>query len=168
MPTYTLRPNGVGSYSQWFPINDTPAWKCVDEVTPDEDGTYIASPNTGWSVDTYALPDPTPVGAINSVTVWIRTRSFTGVPGYAAIRTHSTLYYSAALGNGASYANYSWTTTVNPNTGLAWTWAEIDALEAGIYAFSIPKADVFCTQVWVVVDYTVVAPSPSGFWAVIM
>ena len=83
-----------------------------------------------------------------------------GTPGNvyarAAAKTHGTVYTGSEESNATDtfvLKSYPWTT--NPNTGQAWTWSEIDALQVGIElkADSIDDGAV-CTQVYLVVNYT--------------
>ena len=56
-----------------------------------------------------------------------------------------------------SYADYSISFTLNPDTGKKWTWYEIDNLQIGIAVRSPWQSGVglytFCTQCYIVVDY---------------
>ena len=172
MTTETLRPNAVGTYTE-FPVqypNSTFHYDKVDDVTPDEGSTYIATSSTDYLFyrDLYGVPDSAiPVGStINSVTVYIRCVGSgldTGnTRGYAAqyIRTHDTDYlgaYAYYIGSAWATKYYTWLT--NPNTGLAWTIDEINALEIGIkgragYDIEGYCYPLYCTQVYVEVDYT--------------
>jgi hypothetical protein len=83
-----------------------------------------------------------------------------GTPGNvyarAAAKTHGTVYTGSEESNATDtfvLKSYPWTT--NPNTGQAWTWSEIDALQVGIElkADSLDDGAV-CTQVYLVVNYT--------------
>lgn len=66
-----------------------------------------------------------------------------------------------------SYADYSTTYTTNPNGG-AWTWAQINSLQAGVsllHEHWLPDRESRCTWVWVVVDYTPYTPPTADFTA---
>ena len=72
------------------------------------------------------------------------------------IKTHSTVYSGGLeeLSEEEGYFNFTKTWTVNPNTGLPWTWDEIDALQAGIMLHTDSEDyDARCTQVYVEVTY---------------
>jgi hypothetical protein len=76
------------------------------------------------------------------------------VAAEVAIRTYGTNYfdgYTASLPT--SYTDISATWTENPNTNNDWTWAEIDALEAGVRQYDLGAGDVRTTQVYVEVSY---------------
>jgi len=74
------------------------------------------------------------------------------------IKTHSTIYSGGDVGSAGVWTtkHYDWAN--NPNTGQPWTWAEVDALQAGIYLASDDGEEdilnAYCTQVYVVVTYT--------------
>lgn len=151
----TLRPNAAGTYTQLtpYPGAGEANWQDVDDITPDEDSTYVY----GLSVnDTYNLSDHVAgTGSIYGVTIYVRAKYVTEpIYIYIKIRTESYNYtsypYMPSLTD--SYADYSKLWTNNPATGVAWTWAEIDALEAGII-FNGNTITSRCTQVYVEVEY---------------
>lgn len=160
MPTETLRPNGVGTNSENTPVGDTPNWECVDEETADDDTTYVYKGNSGWARDTYAMQDHSVgSGTINKVTVYIRCKEVTIGYGRTVIRTGGSEYEGAVKALTGAWLEYNTEYATNPKTGSPWTWAEVDALEAGVdlagYLYDSRKG--LCTQVWVVVDYSPVA-----------
>jgi hypothetical protein len=71
-------------------------------------------------------------------------------------RTHSTDYESSATTvSRTAFTDYSETRTVNPYTGSAWTWDEINNLEIGARATQLGSADTIqVSEFWIVVDYT--------------
>ena len=156
-----LRPNAAGS--QTSILNQYPSegehWDKVDEETPDGDTTCVSCPWTGYARDLYGLPNHSEgTGTINSITVYVRCRTQYD-PDQASVcascRTHSTTYDGDEQTAATSYANYSQVWATNPNTGSAWTWDEIDALEIGV-RLRKPCAtggSTYCTQVWVEIDY---------------
>jgi len=128
-------------------------------------------------LDTYNLPDTAiPVGStISSVKVsaWCGIGEYILQPGWIAnpngyfriaIRTHSAVYYGATHNKIVDwYVLIEDTWATNPNTGLAWTIAELNALEIGVELRSttftkigIVKAihPAFCTQVYATITYT--------------
>lgn len=143
--TETLRPNGAGSetaITTQYPAS-TEHWDKVDEETPDDGTTYVSAGSAFvWQRDLYALPDHTGSGTINSVTVYARLKDDAGSrsTGKISIRTNGTTYDTSAYALTTSWANFSNVWTTNPNTSSAWTWDEIDALEAGI---SLYKTESF-------------------------
>jgi hypothetical protein len=71
-------------------------------------------------------------------------------------RTHSTDYESSATTvSRTAFTDYSETRTVNPYTGQAWTWDEINNLEIGARATQLGSADTIqVSEFWIVVDYS--------------
>lgn len=130
---------------------------------------YIVSVEGGENqYDLYALPDPSIVGTINSVRVYVRVRVDGGEAGdyfaYTKIKTHETEYDGSAIDLWVhhDFVTYSTLYSDNPNTTNPWTWTEINDLQAGVrlqtdtpYTFG---AWVECTQVYVEVDYTPPVP----------
>jgi len=101
---------------------------------------YIGYPETDYgyyTTNTYVMENPTRLGIITNVRVSFRGYSR---PIYSGVQYGKTAIYSAgryliygsanALSSypgGTYYTNYA----TNPWTGVAWTWADIDALQAG-------------------------------------
>jgi len=159
----TLRPNAAGTYSQCDPIGDSPNYLCVDEVTPDEDTTYVRTWGSATELDTYNIADHSEgVGDITSVTVYIRSRVTNGTHDIeTAIRTYGTNYFGGLTSTSStSYINISANWATNPYTDSAWTWDEIDALEAGVRQYDLGPGDARTTRVYVEVNWE--APPLSG------
>jgi len=76
-----------------------------------------------------------------------------GCLGKVAIRTHDTEYYGDEEALTTSYVTYSKQWDTNPNTGSAWTWDEIDALEIGATIKKVVSHSALLTQVYAEVDY---------------
>jgi len=168
MTTLTLRPNG-DTTAGWEPSTGNNEYACIDEsVADDADYVYVrAIVDTGISV--YAYPDhTTESGDINSVKIYARCKDivFTGVP---PATSHIKLSaYSGINGTDqtltSSWAVYTQTWTTNPNTGVAWTWADIDALSAGFTGILSAPMDAknysrpFCSHFYVEVDHTGASP----------
>ena len=153
MATLTLRPNGAGNQQGWDAEGGD--YTRVDEVISDGDTTRLYTP-TDNKVATFAMQDHTSeTGTINSVTVYLNTRGLDPISNdvQLAIRTNSTDYFSSTQNyNNTSYHEESNVWSTNPNTASAWTWSEIDALEAGMKR--ITGGGQAVTQVWMVVDYS--------------
>ncbi|MFC1941320.1 hypothetical protein ACFLWL_02815, partial [Chloroflexota bacterium] len=79
------------------------------------------------------------------------------VYGKAAIKTHGTVYTgSEESTNSDTFVLKSYQWTNNPNTSSAWTWAEVDALQAGVELRTYYEVDEsVCTQIYIIVNYTV-------------
>ena len=171
----TIRPDAAGDLSETIIGGSSPAgtrWESVDEVTADEDVTYVKGPPPpaapgGQQIyfDSYNLAAP-PVGAIiTKVSIKARAK-YTVTMGVLTmslgVRIGSTNYVSGypEIQLTTSYADYSYELALNPATGLAWHRAEVVALQAVIGLYGPAWSDtgeVRCTQVWAVVDYIAAA-----------
>uniref|UniRef100_A0A6M3JX91 Putative tail protein n=1 Tax=viral metagenome TaxID=1070528 RepID=A0A6M3JX91_9ZZZZ len=160
---YTIRPNAAGDKTECVLSGAATNWECVDEVTADEDTTYVHSVIDGvqQNIDLYNLDNIPFTGTINKVTVYVRWR-IEGAPGgasynYIMVKTNGSESGGSGLAiSNTSYANVSRELTLNPITAAAWTFTEVQALQAGV---SIYRDDpwyptVRVTQVWVVVNIT--------------
>ena len=160
----TLRPNASGdetSINTQYPAS-TYHWDKVDEVSADDGGTYVQTAYSSgvWERDLYNLPAHSGSGIINKVTVYVRGYVQSGGFGTQSIsvKTHDTVYdYEQAWPDAWGVVSHELTT--NPNTDAAWTWEEIDALQAGprMRGWNSPNKRAFTTQVYVEVDYTLAA-----------
>jgi len=154
--TETLRPNATGTYSQCDRAGAFFNYQCVDEAVADEDATYVYTQFGATELDTYNITNHIQgTGAINSVTVYIRARATSGTHAVeVAIRTYGTNDFGSYTSPvSTSYTDISAIWTENPYTNNAWTWAEIDALEAGVRHYDLGFGYPLTTQVYVEVDY---------------
>jgi prepilin-type N-terminal cleavage/methylation domain-containing protein len=153
-----LRPDGPGTTAQLITSGCSVNWQCVDESSPDGDGTYVRSSGGSYKTDTYSMTDST-VDACNisKVTAYARAQQITiFFTGHVkpVIRVGGTDYEGAQQTVTGSYTDYSSEWNSNPATGTAWTWSEITSLEAGVsLQTTSPIFTVHCTQVWIEVDY---------------
>lgn len=154
--TETIRPSSTSSISNpAIVVGASTAHEALDDVTPDDDSTLITGLTEGSEYAQLGLSNPSATsGKITSVKLYVRGRSVDGVVSFwSAIITNSTEY------SGPSSSSLSWTTvsqewTTNPNTGQAWTWAEINALEAKAYVRGTSETGPsYLTQVYVEVLY---------------
>lgn len=150
----TLRPNGVGTNTQWIPSAGA-NYECVNEVTPDNDTSYVSTTGNN-NHDSYNLQDHvTGSGTISNVRVYVRAKSLTA--GYIlrlAVVIGGVEYEGADITLTDAYADYYEDWAQNPATLAAWTWTEIDALEAGFRNRVSGFIEHRVTTVWVVVKYT--------------
>jgi hypothetical protein len=163
-----LRPNGPGSLTQLGHNGDTPNWKCVDDITADEDATFVDKWGSEMFWDLYALSDFTGSGTINNITVNIRC-GYEGTEGW----TNPGLWVDGAKYEGTQfhlyggehqYATFSHTWTTNPKTNQAWTPSDLNALQAGVGLYGQDRTSARCTQVYVVVDYMSNVPILRVIW----
>ena len=152
----TLRPDGAGTYAQWLGTG-TCLYTAVDEEIADGDTTYIQITNNQGALEKAAFNLPNSAigaGVINSVTVKMTAKKLGDTsPHKILTRTVSTDYVSAGYLD-LAYTERSIEYVTNPNTGLAWTWAQVNALEAGIQGYGSSAAWARCTQIYVEVDYS--------------
>jgi len=175
-----LTPNGAGSFtgiSSQYPASGSHFDKVDEDLNyPDEDDAYISTVATSDQVDTYALSDISSDSILHIAAVIVLHRSRgTNTMGSGAY-SRSAIYTNGALAYGAQrnisvdgiYDNYIDVWTVNPNTGLAWTKAEVQALQAGVAMHARSGGwTIACTKVAVIacwwVDAAPNTPStPSG------
>ncbi len=171
MATLTLRPDSAGSETNWTP-NTGANYAAVDEASNDGDTTYVSRTST-IANDTYNIPTSADLtgATINSVTVYASAKYVAAGSGsapaaptmYQVVRVGSTSYASSTADTlTTSYADTSNAWTTNPADSQAWEKADIDDLQIGIRSARTTGGGSrtytpYCTQVWVVVDYT--APS---------
>ena len=167
--TEIFRPNAAGdetNISSQYPATGE-HWDKVYEETSDGDSTYVASNNSTWEEDLYDITDhstQTAGGTINYVIVYMVCRSTanaTQTNAYIHIKTNGVEYNGPEETLTTSYAPYSYQWDDNPQTGQAWTWDEIDALQIGV-GLRRPVLDqsTLCTQVYTEVAFE--APPLSG------
>ena len=158
--TVILRPNAAGDETNFNIGGTTPAptnWESVDEASSDDDVTYVEEVGNSYAHDLYSLSDVSLSGSINSVTVYIHCKAGptpAWPSAYTRIKTGGGAYNGTEITLSTSYATYSTSYSNNPGGG-AWTWTQINALQAGLgmkkASNAQPKKSI-CTQVWVVVD----------------
>lgn len=160
--TSILYPNGesTAGNNQFTYVGDSTNYTNLQ--TNDGDTTYADSTIGNNYEHTVHLDDTTASGTINSVTVYLVLKYPTGSGaedlGHMVV-VGGTSYDLALLGTCAEfdstsdYAAYSCQMNTSPATGSAWTWAEVDGMEAGIETDVMTSAQNI-TQVYAVVDYT--------------
>jgi hypothetical protein len=168
--TVILRPNTVGDetgIAEQYP-NSTYHWDKVSENTSDGDGTYVSSNSTGWQEDLYNIDNhstQTAGGTIDYVRVYIvcrvTTANITQTSAYVHIKTNGLESNGSEQTLSPGYATYSYQWNDNPQTGQAWTWNEIDALQIGT-GLRQPNTEEYsrCTQVYAEVGFE--APPLTG------
>jgi len=159
--TETLRPNAPGDDTQFTPYPAVPNWQNVDEVSADDGTTYINTPRYGTNLrDLYNLPASSGAGTINFIKIYFRCTDgdVYGGLGYVkpSLKSNSTVTDGTQISLTAAYVTYSqqWNTNPAPPGTDAWTWADIDALQIGVNSAATGDGICFCTQVYVVIDYT--------------
>jgi len=150
-----LRPTGVGSSTALVGSGSGSGnWDRVNEETPDDNATYVASSGgTSYETDTYATQDSgMSSGSISSVTLHIRVRKGSGGSKVKTVlRTGGADCLGSQINlNSTTYSDHSTAYSTNPATGAVWTWAEIDAMEIGVTS----RKGARCTQIYADVQYT--------------
>ncbi len=172
--TLILRPEAAGDETSIDTQNPGSGshWDKVDETSADDFATYLQTYSPTYQRDLYNLPNhTTESGTINSITIYFRIFGDFGGTAYAkpsqksGVTVTDGTEQSQALG---IWGTKSETYTTNPATGLAYTWAEIDALQIGV---SLKYSDIAdwtdCTQVYVEVDYTPVITPPVAVGGIV-
>jgi len=160
--TLTVRPDANGDDSTWTAVGDTDDWECVDEEISDEDTTYVHT-TSYFSAEIFNFDNVSlPVGyIIDNIVFYIRTK-VTGSVGnkgsmYCRLKSGGVSYNGSRnplnIGN---YETFSYTWSVNPNGGAAWTEATINAIQGGVWetlSFAGASYGVRLTQVYMVINY---------------
>ena len=148
--TLTLRPNANGD-SQLSRNTGSNNYQAVDEDPSDDATTYVYdnSGGDGYARDYYGFTDhTTETGTINSVTVYIDCRqllsggSTSQSHARTVLRYNNNNNYGTDINLGSIWTVYQTVYTTRPGGG-SWTWADIDALQAGV---SLDSADLFGTS----------------------
>lgn len=151
MPNVILRPNA----------DITNGWSNsgYGNVSDSSDATY-AYTYTANKTCSYGLPASGLVSqTISSVTISARgyRNLYDNLTLVLQATTHSTVYsynHAYLTGNWGTWTTYSDVMAVNPNTGNAWTVAEVDALEIGMYLGWRSASTAYVSDIWVKVEYT--------------
>lgn len=161
MAQQILRPSADTAQKELlpFPPGEFFHYRCVDEVISDGDSTYLHSAVERW--DLFELPNPSLSGTINHVRVYIKCKHVMdgSAKAWTEIKTEGAEARGVENVLPDVYTDYFTQYNVNPTIGGAWTWIQINALQAGVRLWS-DKGEGYCTQVWVVVDYTPPAADP--------
>lgn len=164
MSSETLRPTGTGS------INELSGG--FEDVSDDSDLTYLGISSTSYATDLYTFPALSiPAFAdIQSVEVRLRiTNERLGEIAYAKANLYisGSEYLSSEVSQtGASYSTKTCTFSTNP-AGGAWSVAAINAMEVGLdlkSSSSSPGRAARCSEVWLVVNYTLPSGSSPIMW----
>lgn len=159
--TSTFRPIATGDLTQ-LTASSGNNYSCVGD---NSDSTDVSTTSTSYLGDLYNIPNhTTEVGAINSVTVYFRiNNSYPFGTTYCTPRWEiSSVSYNGTERSyaslGGSNATFNQVYTTSPATGLAWTWAELDNAQYGIWLKTNGSFSAYCFDVWYIVNYNL---SPS-------
>lgn len=161
MATEILRPNAPGDSCTFTTQSGCSAcpyhYRCVYEESQDGDTTTAAT--IAVSKDLYNIGNPTGSGTISHITIYCWARSYSSVYSHGAqygLKSGTTeAWISLPDPVSGTFTEYSNQWTTDPNTGAAWTWEAIAALQIGVNVYSAASYNgMRCTQIYVVVDYT--------------
>lgn len=131
-----IYPNGVGSANVWTPQGFAANWQCVSEHSPDDATSYVWSGTIG-NDDLYTMDDT--AATVNGIKGLLM--NYRVMKDDATVRSYSSLVKPSggAIAEVATrttpygaFVNQQDVCELNPTTGLAWTKAQVDAMEAGI------------------------------------
>jgi hypothetical protein len=149
-----LRPDANGDVCNLIPSVGT-NWQCVAGATPGTD--YVSGPLADTEHDLYLLnPVASYKATINSVKVYAVLNYHRFQPPDTScrlmVKTEGAEHFSGSYINPLGLINDTW--ALNPETGIAWTLAEIQALQAGIELSQggYPGNYIYCYQLYVVVN----------------
>ena len=161
MSTVTYRPNAAGSntaISSQEP-SSTSHYDKVDDVTADDNTTYIWTFSLSYELDTFNFANPSETGTISQITVYARcARNSSAYAKIAIFTSGQAAAYGSEITLTDSWvtSNYTWST--NPWTSSAWSWSDLNSLEIGVALKAGSGGASFCTQVYIVITYI----TPSG------
>jgi hypothetical protein len=158
LATANFVPSGDGHEIDWTPKGGGNNYVEVDDPVgaPDDDGTYVSIAK-GNQEDYYDVPDhTTETGTITNVRVVVRAKQTGAEDMNICIYTVLTEYCGGGEGIGAGYGDETEDWVNNPNTGIAWTWAQIDAIQIGMKSDAVGGwgGTMYVTQVYAIVTYT--------------
>lgn len=133
-----MLPNGAGDQTDFGVVGSANNWAAVDDNPPDNDATYVFS-QTPSQRDLYNLQDLSITGAtIKGIqTVVDCRRDDVGARTVAAtIKTGGTIYDGTAFSPGTVYQFFTEIRELNPHSTIAWTAADLLALQAGVKCVS--------------------------------
>lgn len=179
-----LHPNGTGD-SETAGIaktGDTPAWKCIDEVTPDDATTFISVAATSDTLDV-AIDNSSTAGIGASDTITLVAVGTRGAATTAANCSVNLRLRSASGGATQTSGNivrsttgytthieaaphiYKLTSYTDPTTGSAWTPTGTNSIDNAQIGFSSADAtpDPIITTMWALIEYVPAPPVISTF-----
>jgi hypothetical protein len=126
-------PDGDGNYSEFDPQGAGSNYVEVDEVTYDDDTTYVSSASSGV-IDSYTFTDiPTTDLDVQAVMLDGRAR-YAGASGSAKLlaRVGGSDYFGSDHTLASGYATWVEVWEDNPDTASPWTPSEVNGAEFGV------------------------------------
>lgn len=167
LATSDFIPSGDGHEIDWTPKGGGNNFVEVDDAVgaPDGDTTYVSIAQ-GNQEDYYDIPDHGALsGTITNVRVVVRAKQTGAENIQICIQTVATEYCTANKVPGAGYGDETNDWANNPNSGIAWTWAQIDALQIGQKSKATGGwgGVMYVTQVYAIVTYNPLAAT-TYYW----
>ena len=164
--TAILLPNKQGDQTEILP-GGASNWPLVSDGS---DATFVYT-IPGLAVDQHDLYGlPFPPGDINTVTSVIVTSRGAKTAGASSsiistyLKTHGVSYLG--INNFVNSNIFDWITVyaLNPNTGLAWTVAELNVVQSGVRLGAPGGASsyVYCTEAHLTINYNPVSFTTNG------
>lgn len=163
--TVILRPTWQGTvnniqYGTTHCANWDSAWEQVCEEVCDDGSYFGVGPQGGygqWGEKSFILSDPALRGAISNVTVLARCKGAASYNCYGRTLVYvgGATYYGnlVYLNADSSFHDLTASYDLNPSTGLAWTWNDIRALEAGSRLGCTNIVGTLCSWVYGIVTF---------------
>jgi hypothetical protein len=137
-------------------------WDKVADMGAADTDAYISTQGSGhWERDLYHLSPFYGMGGlakISNIIVYFRIAAGGDydVKAMAALKINGNVFEGPnETTSGTNFVTYSWQCDINPSTNEAWTWEELNQLQAGLTAKGDKRNNpALCTQVYVVVNYT--------------
>lgn len=160
MATETLRPNADGDDVAWTATGAANDWDCVDEAVSDDDTTYVFVA-AGTAVDTdelvnLAVSAISESDSISSVALHLNAKGSGAVLAEIKFlwKENGVTTVGGANTVTSSYVDYSESRSVRPSDAVAWSLADVNALQVGVRRTGNALAGAArCTQVWVEVTF---------------
>ncbi len=161
----TFRPNGaiehtMNNNGNPIGVNRQDNYLYVDDVTKDDDTTYVWGGSYAWFHDIYKIQNhTTQTGDINSVTAycWAKSNQVSGTFSISLTLYIDGSYYessSFSLVGVSAYTLFSYTWYTNPKTSSAWNWSAIDSMGLGFREQRDQSKEMQLTQIYSTVSHT--------------
>jgi len=128
-PEVLLRPDGNGTYTDW-----TGYARDWDDTTADADATYVSATSHNLNETSTLADDTLSSWTIDGVVLRIVARNTLTSDEEVQLMlvVGGTKYLGEKYKPTTSYSTYTSEWSTNPATGSRWTWANINALKAGV------------------------------------
>lgn len=130
-----LRPDGLGVHQEWDLFGAATHWQAVDDAAaPNGDTSYLFTATQGLQETETFSPTGLPTGSIFGLQISLYARKTDAGPRVIApvLRQGITDAIGQNRQPGLTYVYQIQLFQLNPVTGLAWTIADVNALEAGV------------------------------------